>query len=122
MLALTVSTWVDCVQRSSSFFSLPAVFSVSDVPPVLLPRQCLSACAYRTERITVVFHVVYGLTGPQVLETCVKNCGHRFHVLVASQEFVEGVLVQAILPRNNPPTALHERVLSLIQVQHALQN
>lgn len=62
------------------------------------------------------------LSAPQVLETCVKNCGHRFHVLVASQEFVEGVLVQAILPKNNPPAALHERVLSLIQVQHALHS
>ncbi|KAM9362493.1 target of Myb1 membrane trafficking protein isoform 2-T2 [Symphorus nematophorus] len=51
----------------------------------------------------------------QVLEACVKNCGHRFHVLVASQEFVEGVLVRSILPKNNPPTALHDRVLSLIQ-------
>uniref|UniRef100_A0A3Q3WKJ4 VHS domain-containing protein n=1 Tax=Mola mola TaxID=94237 RepID=A0A3Q3WKJ4_MOLML len=51
-----------------------------------------------------------------VLEACVKNCGHRFHVLVASQEFVEGVLVCSILPKNNPPTALHDRVLSLIQV------
>ncbi|XP_063331562.1 target of Myb1 membrane trafficking protein-like [Pelmatolapia mariae] len=50
-----------------------------------------------------------------VLETCVKNCGHRFHVLVASQDFVEGVLVRSILPKNNPPTILHDRVLSLIQ-------
>nr|XP_046260184.1 target of Myb protein 1-like isoform X2 [Scatophagus argus] len=50
-----------------------------------------------------------------VLETCVKNCGHRFHVLVASQEFVESVLVRSILPKYNPPTVLHDRVLSLIQ-------
>ncbi|XP_060946868.1 target of Myb1 membrane trafficking protein-like isoform X2 [Limanda limanda] len=50
-----------------------------------------------------------------VLEACVKNCGHRFHVLVSSQEFVEGVLVRSILPKYNPPTALHDRVLSLIQ-------
>ncbi|KAI1886765.1 hypothetical protein AGOR_G00199170 [Albula goreensis] len=50
-----------------------------------------------------------------VLEACVKNCGHRFHVLVATREFVEGVLVRAILPKNNPPMALHDRVLSLIQ-------
>lgn len=78
------------------------------------------SCAYTKDRITFVFHIVYCLAGPQVLETCVKNCGHRFHVLVASQEFIEGVLVQAILPKNNPPTALHERVLSLIQVQLAL--
>ncbi|XP_024117917.1 target of Myb protein 1 [Oryzias melastigma] len=50
-----------------------------------------------------------------VLETCVKNCGHRFHVLVATQDFVEGVLVRSILPKYNPPTVLHDRVLSLIQ-------
>ncbi|XP_068108172.1 target of Myb1 membrane trafficking protein isoform X2 [Hyperolius riggenbachi] len=49
------------------------------------------------------------------LETCVKNCGHRFHVLVASQEFVEGVLVKTILPKNNPPTIVQDKVLNLIQ-------
>lgn len=54
--------------------------------------------------------------GIQVLETCVKNCGHRFHVLVASQDFVEGVLVRTILPKNNPPTIVHDKVLNLIQV------
>lgn len=53
----------------------------------------------------------------QVLETCVKNCGHRFHVLVASQDFVEGVLVRTILPKNNPPTIVHDKVLNLIQVR-----
>lgn len=65
--------------------------------------------------------IVDPLTVSQVLETCVKNCGHRFHVLVASQDFVDGVLVHAILPKNNPPTALHERVLSLIQVTRQLE-
>ena len=52
----------------------------------------------------------------QVLETCVKNCGHRFHVLVANQDFVENVLVRTILPKNNPPTIVHDKVLNLIQV------
>ncbi|OCT85515.1 target of Myb protein 1 [Xenopus laevis] len=50
-----------------------------------------------------------------LMETCVKNCGHRFHVLVASQEFVEGVLVKTILPKNNPPAIVHDKVLTLIQ-------
>ncbi|XP_010770170.1 target of Myb protein 1 [Notothenia coriiceps] len=50
-----------------------------------------------------------------VLEACVKNCGQRFHILVSSQEFIEGVLVRSILPKYNPPIALHDRVLSLIQ-------
>uniref|UniRef100_F7AF79 Target of myb1 membrane trafficking protein n=1 Tax=Ornithorhynchus anatinus TaxID=9258 RepID=F7AF79_ORNAN len=59
------------------------------------------------------FHeVMLALT---VLETCVKNCGHRFHVLVASQDFVEGVLVRTILPKNNPPAVVHDKVLNLIQ-------
>uniref|UniRef100_A0A8C5QN11 Target of myb1 membrane trafficking protein n=1 Tax=Leptobrachium leishanense TaxID=445787 RepID=A0A8C5QN11_9ANUR len=50
-----------------------------------------------------------------VLETCVKNCGHRFHVLVATQEFVEGVLVKTILPKNNPPSIVGDKVLYIIQ-------
>ncbi|XP_043535884.1 target of Myb protein 1 isoform X4 [Chiloscyllium plagiosum] len=50
-----------------------------------------------------------------VLETCVKNCGHRFHVMVASRDFVEDVLVKTILPKNNPPTIVQDKVLSLIQ-------
>uniref|UniRef100_UPI00398F18AF TOM1-like protein 2 isoform X2 n=1 Tax=Pristiophorus japonicus TaxID=55135 RepID=UPI00398F18AF len=50
-----------------------------------------------------------------VLETCVKNCGHRFHTMVASREFVEDVLVKTILPKNNPPSVVQDKVLSLIQ-------
>lgn len=52
----------------------------------------------------------------QVLETCVKNCGHRFHVQVASRDFMDGVLVRIISPKNNPPTIVQDKVLSLIQV------
>ncbi|XP_074553622.1 target of Myb1 membrane trafficking protein isoform X1 [Halichoeres trimaculatus] len=50
-----------------------------------------------------------------VLETCVKNCGYRFHILVTTRDFVEGVLVRSIIPRNNPPLILHDRVLSIVQ-------
>ncbi|XP_029913489.1 target of Myb1 membrane trafficking protein isoform X2 [Myripristis murdjan] len=50
-----------------------------------------------------------------VLEACVKNCGHKFHILVSTRDFIEGVLVRAIIPRNNPPLVLHDRVLSIIQ-------
>ncbi|CAN2391093.1 Target of, partial [Pristimantis euphronides] len=56
--------------------------------------------------------VILALT---VLEACVKNCGHRLHVLAANQEFVEGVLVRTILPKNNPPAIVHDKVLNLIQ-------
>ncbi|GAB6025912.1 hypothetical protein CHUAL_011884 [Chamberlinius hualienensis] len=55
--------------------------------------------------------VMYTLT---VLETCVKNCGRRFHLLVTNKEFVQE-LVKLIGPKNDPPTAVQEKVLSLIQ-------
>uniref|UniRef100_A0A8C9ZW97 Target of myb1 like 2 membrane trafficking protein n=1 Tax=Sander lucioperca TaxID=283035 RepID=A0A8C9ZW97_SANLU len=50
-----------------------------------------------------------------VLETCVKNCGHRFHIQVANRDFIDGVLVKIISPKNNPPTIVQDKVLSLIQ-------
>ncbi|XP_018932468.1 target of Myb protein 1-like isoform X1 [Cyprinus carpio] len=50
-----------------------------------------------------------------VLEACVKNCGHKFHIYVSTRDFVESVLVQTILPKNNAPVFLQDRVLSMIQ-------
>ncbi|XP_035471310.1 TOM1-like protein 2 isoform X3 [Scophthalmus maximus] len=50
-----------------------------------------------------------------VLETCVKNCGHRFHVQVANRDFIDGILVKIISPKINPPTIVQDKVLSLIQ-------
>lgn len=55
--------------------------------------------------------VMYTLT---VLETCVKNCGKQFHILVCNKEFISE-LVKLIGPKNDPPTAVQEKVLSLIQ-------
>lgn len=43
-----------------------------------------------------------------------KNCGKRFHVLVTSKDFVQE-LVKLIGPKNDPPAAIQEKVLSLIQ-------
>ncbi|KAM7418596.1 hypothetical protein PAMA_015956 [Pampus argenteus] len=76
------------------------------------PRDAVKAIKKRIVGNKSFREIMLALT---VLEACVKNCGNRFHVLVASQEFVEGVLVRSILPKYNPPTALHDRVLSLIQ-------
>uniref|UniRef100_A0A3P8TNR6 Target of myb1 membrane trafficking protein n=1 Tax=Amphiprion percula TaxID=161767 RepID=A0A3P8TNR6_AMPPE len=76
------------------------------------PRDAVKAIKKRIVGNKNFREIMLALT---VLETCVKNCGHRFQVLVASQEFVEGVLVRSILPKYNPPTVLHDRVLSLIQ-------
>ena len=55
--------------------------------------------------------VMYTLT---VLETCVKNCGKRFHHQVASKDFL-GELIKLISPKNDPPQVVQEKVLSLIQ-------
>ncbi|KRT78160.1 hypothetical protein AMK59_7664, partial [Oryctes borbonicus] len=55
--------------------------------------------------------VMYTLT---VLETCVMNCKTPFHVLVCSKDFIQE-LVKLIGPKNDPPTAVQEKVLSLIQ-------
>ncbi|XP_071953822.1 uncharacterized protein [Antedon mediterranea] len=55
--------------------------------------------------------VMYTLT---LLETCVKNCGHRFHVLICKQDFIKE-LVKIIQPSSNPPTLVQEKILALIQ-------
>ncbi|XP_031419827.1 target of Myb protein 1-like isoform X2 [Clupea harengus] len=76
------------------------------------PKDAMKAIKKRVVGNKNFREVMLALT---VLETCVKNCGHRFHVHVCTREFTEGVLVRTILPKNNPPAVLHDRVLSLIQ-------
>ncbi|XP_028455152.1 target of Myb1 membrane trafficking protein isoform X2 [Perca flavescens] len=76
------------------------------------PRDAVRALKKRIVGNKNFKEVMLALT---VLETCVKNCGYRFHVLVTTRDFVEGVLVRAIIPRNNPPLVLHDRVLSIVQ-------
>ncbi|XP_067043404.1 TOM1-like protein 2 [Acropora muricata] len=49
-----------------------------------------------------------------VLETCVKNCGHRFHAMVAKKDFLDE-LVKVLNPKINPPQVVQEKILSLIQ-------
>ena len=56
--------------------------------------------------------IMYTLT---VLETCVKNCGKAFHTLVANKAFIQE-LVNLIGPKNDPPAAVQEKVLTLIQI------
>ncbi|XP_069823323.1 target of Myb1 membrane trafficking protein-like isoform X2 [Dendropsophus ebraccatus] len=76
------------------------------------PKDAIRALKKRISGNKNFQEVMLALT---ILEACVKNCGHRFHVLAASQEFVEGVLVRTILPKNNPPTIVIDKVLNLIQ-------
>lgn len=48
----------------------------------------------------------------QVLETCVKNCGRRFHMLVTNKDFVQE-MVKLIGPKNDPPPEVQEKVIFL---------
>jgi len=51
----------------------------------------------------------------QLLETCVKNCGKRFHIHIATKEFMQE-MIKLISPKYNPSVELQNTVLSLIQV------
>ncbi|KZC11615.1 TOM1-like protein 2 [Dufourea novaeangliae] len=77
------------------------------------PRDAIKAIKRRLNQAAGKNYtiVMYTLT---VLETCVKNCGKRFHSLACSRDFVQE-LFKLIGPKNEPPTAVQEKVLSLIQ-------
>ncbi|XP_013065989.2 TOM1-like protein 2 isoform X2 [Biomphalaria glabrata] len=55
--------------------------------------------------------VMYCLT---CIESCVKNCGRRFHIQVANKDFLHD-LIKIIGPKNDPPQIVQEKVLSMIQ-------
>ncbi|KAG9470211.1 hypothetical protein GDO78_018633 [Eleutherodactylus coqui] len=76
------------------------------------PKDAIRALKKRLNGNKNYREVMLALT---VLETCVKNCGHRFHVLVTHRDFIDGVLVKIISPKNNPPTIVQDKVLALIQ-------
>ncbi|XP_032442666.1 target of Myb1 membrane trafficking protein isoform X4 [Xiphophorus hellerii] len=76
------------------------------------PRDAVRAIKKRIVANKNFKEIMLALT---VLETCVKNCGYRFHTSVTTRDFIEGVLVRSIIPRNNPPQVVHDRVLGIIQ-------
>ncbi|KAJ7989737.1 hypothetical protein DPEC_G00307630 [Dallia pectoralis] len=76
------------------------------------PKDAIRALKKRLSGNRNYREVMLGLT---VLETCVKNCGHRFHIPVANRDFIDGVLVKIISPKTNPPTIVQDKVLALIQ-------
>ncbi|XP_074475079.1 TOM1-like protein 2 isoform X3 [Sebastes fasciatus] len=76
------------------------------------PKDAIRAVKKRLNGNRNYREVMLALT---VLETGVKNCGHRFHALVTSRDFVDGILVKIISPKNNPPTIVQDKVLALIQ-------
>ncbi|XP_071129426.1 TOM1-like protein 2 isoform X1 [Mytilus edulis] len=77
------------------------------------PKDAIKAIKKRLSQNMGKNHtaVMYTLT---CLETCVKNCGKKFHQQVATKDFM-GDLVKIIGPKYDPPTVLQEKVLSSIQ-------
>ena len=50
-----------------------------------------------------------------LLESCVKNCGSRLHVLVTTKDFCCETMLKLIHAKYNPPVVLQQRVLSMIK-------
>uniref|UniRef100_A0AAY4CGM0 Target of myb1 like 2 membrane trafficking protein n=1 Tax=Denticeps clupeoides TaxID=299321 RepID=A0AAY4CGM0_9TELE len=78
------------------------------------PKDALRAIKKRLNGNRNYREVMLTLT---VLETCVKNCGYRFHALVTTRDFIDGVMVKIISPKNNPPAIVQDKVLALVQVR-----
>lgn len=76
-------------------------------------RDAIRAIKKRLQQTAGKNFTVFKLT-LIVLETCVKNCGKRFHILVSNKDFIQD-LVKLIGPKNDPPAEIQEKVLSLIQ-------
>ncbi|MEQ2197189.1 TOM1-like protein 2 [Xenoophorus captivus] len=87
---------------------LPGPKDVRGEMPVR-PKDAMRALKKRLSGNRNYREVMLALT---VLETCVKNCGHRFHVHVANRDFIDGVMVKIISPKANPPTIVQDKVLS----------
>lgn len=49
-----------------------------------------------------------------LIETCVKNCGKRFHIHIATKDFLQD-FIKIISPKHSPPIDLQMTVLGLLQ-------
>ncbi|KAG8234684.1 hypothetical protein J437_LFUL015163, partial [Ladona fulva] len=77
------------------------------------PKDAIKAIRKRLQQNAGKNYTVFMYT-LTVLETCVKNCGIRFRVLACNKEFVLE-LTRLIGPKYDPPRAVQDKVLSLIQ-------
>ncbi|XP_031571945.1 TOM1-like protein 2 isoform X2 [Actinia tenebrosa] len=75
------------------------------------PKDAIKAIRKRLTNNKNFKSVILTLT---VLESCVKNCGHRFHVLVAKKDFLEE-MTKILNPKVNAPQVVQEKILSLLQ-------
>ncbi|XP_064406991.1 TOM1-like protein 2 [Halichondria panicea] len=76
------------------------------------PKEAVAAIRKRLTGNSKNFHII-NLT-LTVLETCVKNCGIRFHSKIAQRDFLHDMM-KVISVKNNPPTIVRERILGLVQ-------
>ena len=66
------------------------------------------------------FHAFFSTQ--QVLETCVKNCGFRFHTQLAQKDVLQE-FTSILLQKATPPVDCVDRVLGLLQVfESSLKN
>ncbi|CAG0899088.1 unnamed protein product, partial [Cyprideis torosa] len=76
------------------------------------PRDALRAIRKRLHSAGKNWsQVMYSLT---VLEACVKNCGPRFQSLACQRESIQD-LIKVIGTKNDPPQAVQDKILGLIQ-------
>ncbi|XP_071442676.1 TOM1-like protein 2 isoform X1 [Hetaerina americana] len=77
------------------------------------PKDAIKAIRKRLQQNAGKNYTVFMYT-LTVLETCVKNCGMRFRILACNKEFILD-LTRLIGPKYDPPRAVQDKVLSLIQ-------
>ncbi|XP_077975862.1 TOM1-like protein 2 [Styela clava] len=76
------------------------------------PKDAMKAIKRRLTNNKNPSQINYTLT---VLETCVKNCGSRFHIHVTSKDFCNEVLIKVIHSKNTPSLMLQHKILGMIQ-------
>ncbi len=68
-----------------------------------------------TLTVCSIYLIIYLLLFSQLLEALTKNCGKIFHLQLAQKDFLKE-LGGVSAPKNNPPPAIQDKILSMIQV------
>lgn len=76
------------------------------------PRDAIKA--FKKQLATTTANMPVFLTTLTVLETCVKNCGHRFHMQLAQKDFLHE-FTTILIQKATPPVDCVDRVLGLLQ-------
>lgn len=77
------------------------------------PKDAVRAIRKKLQNSIGKNYIVVQLT-LTILETCVKNCGRRFHQQIATKDFLLE-LIKILTPKYDAPTVIQDKVLSLIQ-------